>query len=256
MLKVSFLRTAVAVFAVALISRAADAGASGRVPVLLELFTSEGCSSCPPADRLLEILDEKQPVSGADLIVLSEHVDYWDRLGWKDPFSSSQFTSRQQDYTNRYNFDGVYTPQLVLDGRYGFVGSDGRAASAAIQRAIREPKIPLAISNASRNGSQVTAHIEVPADQSLKSVRGMLYVALADNRQESHVARGENGGRTLTHVAVTRVLKQVGQVDFDVASAKEVVVPVQPGSGNGLRVVAFIQDPKSGRVLGVVEQKL
>src|SRR3984957_14235607 len=136
-----------------LFSGAADNGAT-RVPVLLELFTSEGCSDCPPADRLLELLDQKQPVAGADLIVLSEHVDYWDRLRWKDPFSSSQYTARQQDYTNRYNFDGVYTPQLVVDGRYGFVGSDGRQASATIHKAMREHKVPIAVSNVARNGNQ------------------------------------------------------------------------------------------------------
>src|ERR1700675_374887 len=151
----------------ALTCTAADEAAA-RVPVLLELFTSEGCSSCPPADRLLEILDEKQPVAGADLIVLSEHVDYWDRLGWKDPFSSPLYTDRQQDYTNKYNLDGVYTPQLVVDGRYGLVGSNGREASSAIQKAIREQKIPIAISNVSRDGNHVTAHIELNADQTFK----------------------------------------------------------------------------------------
>ena len=238
----------------ALLGKAADDG-KPRVPVLLELFTSEGCSSCPPADRLLEILDQKQPVAGADLIVLSEHVDYWDRLGWKDPFSSPQYTARQQDYTNRYHFDGVYTPQLVVDGRYGFVGSDGREASAAIQKAIRDPKIPITISNLARNGTEVTARIEFPVDQNFRGAQGLLYVALADNRQESHVARGENGGQTLAHVAVTRVLKPLGMIDVEAGSTKEVALAVQAGSANGLRLVVFIQDPKSGHVLGVTEQK-
>ena len=254
MSKLSLLIAVIAGFAVVPICRAAESS-SARVPVLLELFTSEGCSSCPPADRLLEILDEKQPVAGADLIVLSEHVDYWNSLGWKDPFSSPQYSARQQDYTNRYNFDGVYTPQLVVDGRYGFVGSDGKEASAAIQKAIRERKIPIAISNLARNGNQVTARIELPAGENLKGASGILYVALADNRQESHVARGENGGHTLSHVAVTRVLKQVGPIDLG-ASVKEIALPIQQGSGNGLRLVAFIQDSRSGRVLGVAQQKL
>jgi hypothetical protein len=231
---------------------------SPRVPVLLELFTSEGCSSCPPADRLLQLFDQKQPVHGADLIVLSEHVDYWDRLGWKDPFSSSLFTSRQQEYSYRLQGDGVYTPELVVDGRFGFVGSDGRKAVSAIQEAMREPKIPIAISNASRDGNQVTVHIEVPADERrLKGGRAVLYVALADNRAESQVARGENAGRSLAHVGVVRVLKQVGTIDLEAATARNVMVAIKPGTGaNGSRLVAFIQDAKTGWMLAVTAQKL
>jgi hypothetical protein len=233
----------------------AAANDAPRVPVLLELFTSEGCSSCPPADRLLETLDRTQPVAGADLIVLSEHVDYWDRLGWRDPFSSASNTSRQQDYTNKYNLDGVYTPQLVVDGRYGLVGSDGHEASSAIQKAIREQKIPIAISRVSHDGNQVTAHIDLPAEKNFKGARGLLYVAIADNRAESQVARGENSGRSLSHVAVTRVLKQVGAIDLSSAIAKDVSLSVQLGP-NGSRLVAFVQDPRSGRVLAVAVQKI
>ena len=234
---------------------AAAENAVPRVPVLLELFTSEGCSSCPPADRLLETLDRTQPVAGADLIVLSEHVDYWDRLGWRDPFSSALNTARQQDYTNKYNLDGVYTPQLVVDGRYGLVGSDGGEVSSAIHKAIREQKIPIAISKVSNDGNRVTARIDLPASQSLKGARGVLYLAIADNRAESHVARGENSGRSLAHVAVTRVLKQVATIDLGNGTATDVTLPFQSGS-SGSRLVAFVQDPKSGHVLAVAAQKL
>jgi hypothetical protein len=252
MTKLSLFAAALALSAGALNCAAADAA---RTPVLLELFTSEGCSSCPPADRLLETLDQKQPIAGADLIVLSEHVDYWDRLGWKDPFSSPVSTARQQDYTNKYNLDGVYTPQLVVDGRYGIVGSDSRQVADAIQKAIREPKIPLAISKVSRNWNQVTAHIELRGDQNFKGGRGVLFVAIADNRAESQVARGENAGRSLAHVAVTQVLKPVGTLDLDSATAKDVTLSVPSGT-NGSRLVAFVQDPKSGHVLAVAVQKL
>jgi hypothetical protein len=243
-------------FCAAALAATPGAGAHSDVPVLLELFTSEGCSSCPPADHLLETLDEKQPVPGALLVVLSEHVDYWNRLGWKDPFSSAQFSDRQQVYTSRHGLDGVYTPQLVVDGRYGFVGSDSRAAASAIQKAIREPKVPITITNAVRKGNELSARIELPPDPSLSSVKAILYVAIADSRQESHVARGENGGRTLAHVAVTRVLKEVAVIDLAAPSARDVELPLIAGSEGGLRLVAFVQDAKSGHVLGVTQQKL
>ncbi|MEO5923824.1 MAG: DUF1223 domain-containing protein [Bryobacteraceae bacterium] len=229
-----------------------------RTPVLLELFTSEGCSSCPPADQVLQAFDRKQPIEGVDLIVLSEHVDYWDRLGWKDPFSSAQYTARQREYTEKYNLDGVYTPQLVVDGHFGVVGSDTRAASSAIQRAKKDRKIPIAISNAVRDGNRITAHVEIPAGEpGNRNSTPVLFVAIADDRAETQVSRGENAGRTLGHVAVTRILTKVGSVDSATAYSKDLVLSI-PASARqtGSRVIVFLQDPKSGRILGVAAQKL
>src|SRR5437773_3318540 len=113
--------------------------------VLLELFTSEGCSSCPPADALLERLDRTQPVAGAQIIVLSEHVDYWNHIGWADPYSSPAFSARQQQYARRFRTQEPYTPQMVVDGRTEFVGSDTRSAESAVRDALRQPKVAIHI---------------------------------------------------------------------------------------------------------------
>src|SRR5215469_7788691 len=111
----------------------APPSAAPRVPVIVELFTSEGCSSCPPADALLARLESAQPVSGAQIIALEEHVDYWDHLGWMDPFSSAEWTRRQQDYSGAFRRDGEYTPQMVVDGREEFVGSRSDLAARALE---------------------------------------------------------------------------------------------------------------------------
>src|ERR1700716_561296 len=117
-----------------------------RVPVVLELFTSEGCSSCPPADALLARVAEQQPVGGADVIALEEHVDYWDHQGWVDPFSSAQWTQRQRDYALRFSDHGVYTPQLVVNGRSGFVGSRAAETYRAITGAMGQDHTVLVVS--------------------------------------------------------------------------------------------------------------
>src|SRR5579872_391638 len=110
-----------------------------RTPVVIELFTSEGCSSCPPADHLLARLENEQPVPQADIVVMEEHVDYWDHLGWRDPFSAASYTQRQQDYALAFGLEDVYTPEMVVDGRPGFTGSDGGRALQAIRDSASAP---------------------------------------------------------------------------------------------------------------------
>src|ERR1700740_1334284 len=126
-------------------STAAGSSSDGapRTPVLGELFTSEGFSSCPPADALLERLDRSQPVNGTELIVLSEHVDYWNDIGWKDPYSSHEYSVRQGDYARRFRLNSPYTPQMVVDGEMELVGSDERQAIRVIENSIKTVKLPV-----------------------------------------------------------------------------------------------------------------
>lgn len=225
-------------------------------PVLLELFTSEGCSSCPSADRLLEELDRTQPFPGVELIALSEHVDYWNRLGWKDPFSSALYSARQGEYANRFHLESVYTPQLVVDGKFQVVGNDRGEVFSAIGHSMHDPKLPIIISEAVRAGTDVSAAFEVPGT-GRPSGTALMYIVLADNQARSSVVSGENAGRALSHVAVDFHTIQSGPVKLSMGLTKQVVLPVPPGAGaNGLRVVVFLQDQGSGHVLGAALRKV
>ena len=212
--------------------------ARAETTVLAELFTSEGCSSCPPADRLLAALARSQPVAGARIIVLSEHVDYWNNLGWADPYSSPEFTARQRHYAGKLDPDGVYTPQMVIDGRVSFTGGDQARAMSEIARAAKREKIAVRVSNVVRAGNRISVRVDAatPAGTSL-------YLAVADREAASSVARGENAGRRLKHVSVVRSLTVVQPGDVSVE------LPAGAGA-NGLRVVAFVQETKTLRVLG------
>ncbi len=180
--------------------------AAPSVPVLVELFTSEGCSSCPPADALLQQLDGSQAIPGTQLIVLSEHVDYWNQIGWKDPFSSSFFSDRQNSYAHRFGLGSVYTPQMVVDGTTEFVGNNSRSAKQAIEKARSLQKFPVRISAVALQRSGILdAHVEVEASSSA-DYQSDIYLVVALNHCESQVGGGENQGRRLTHVAVVQSL--------------------------------------------------
>ena len=224
---------------------------AGDVPVLAELFTSEGCSSCPPADALLMQLDRLQPVAGAHIVVLSEHVDYWNSLGWRDPFSSPQFSRRQADYARTLGSE-VYTPQLVIDGRVQVNGSGGRDIQAAVARAAARPKLPVQIEQALREGGEAVVHVTIAA---LPSGKSDVWVAIADETDQSSVSKGENSGRKLAHVAVARSVSKVGSVSKSEGFDKTVRLPLNLANTGASRVVVWVAQANNP-VLGAASAPL
>ena len=227
--------------AVLLATALASAPAPAGTPVLVELFTSEGCSSCPPADRLLARLASEQPVPGALVVALSLHVDYWDRLDWKDPFSSSAFTARQGAYALRFGSAGrVYTPQMVVDGKTEFVGTDESAARRAIEAAAKGPRAFARVVPATDRELRVTIAGAPPG--------ASVVLAVTEDPPVSDVTRGENAGRKLAHVAVAREIRVVGAVDARGRFDANTRFPIENGTR---RVFVFAQELATGRVLGV-----
>lgn len=227
-------------------------------PVLIELFTSEGCSSCPPADALLQQLDRTQPVNGARLIVLSEHVDYWNHIGWTDPYSSHFFSERQSAYGNRFGLSSVYTPQMVVDGQTEFVGNDSWLASKAVEKALALPKVAVRISDLSLDvAKMLEAHVDTDAlPETLKVRKADVYLVVALNHAESQVLRGENSGRRLTHVGVVQSLTKIGSIESGKTFSQDVHLKLDPRTDPAnLRVIAFIQQPGQKQVLGVAQQQ-
>ena len=217
----------------------ADRVAERRQAVLVELFTSEGCSSCPPADALLERLDRSQPVPGAQIVVLSEHVDYWNRIGWADPYSSPVFSARQEQYARRFRTQGPYTPQMIVDGRNEFVGSDARAAESAVLAAAKHAGCSIHIVE---DGGSAAIEVEpLPAGTAHKAA---VFAAHAADSGTQDVLRGENKGRRLHHVAIVKDLKQIGTVDD--RTEFKARIPIDAGA----RLIVFVQEFGNGPVWG------
>jgi len=217
--------------------------------VVVELFTSEGCSSCPPADALLaELAGER--ATGFRVVALSEHVNYWDGPDWRDRFSSPLFTQRQKAYAKRLGLSSVYTPQLVVAGRTNALGSDRRAAQAAIAAAAREPSGRVT----ARIVPGATAELSIAVDATwTDGVPADVLVAVVQDRATTKVSGGENAGRTLEHVAVARSLTVVGS-GAGAFSGKVTVRPMDAAHGSHL--VAFVQEPEGGPVHGAATVEL
>jgi hypothetical protein len=214
-------------------------------PVLVELFTSEGCSSCPPADFFLSHLLKDQPVPGVHVIALSEHVDYWNQLGWADPFSTRGYTERQGQYAQTLRDQGPYTPQMVVDGVTGLVGSDAHKALQVIAEAAKTPK-----ANVTLECKAVPFSLDVHVDAAHDDADVLL--AIAENGLSSNVARGENRGRSLAHDGVTRRLMVIGRARKQTAFTAEPRVGIENGwRRENLSAVVFLQGRSNHRVLGV-----
>ena len=223
---------------------------AGQRAVLVELFTSEGCSSCPPADALLRQVNGSRTASGVLVVGLSEHVTYWNRLGWADPFSTEAATARQSAYGDRFHLDSVYTPQMVVNGSEQFVGGDRGSLDAALRReASREPMAVRIASAAVEDGS-----LRVVFATGAPTAKGPveMVAVLADDLDSSSVERGENAGRTLSHVSVARLMAKVATVHgVTEEQAVQLALPkgFRMGQG-GHHVILFAQAAGTGAVLG------
>lgn len=227
-----------------------DSNLPQHIPfAVIELFTSEGCSSCPPADALLQKIHLKKTAEGQLILGISEHVTYWNSLGWSDPFSAQVFTERQAAYAARLSPEGPYTPQMVVNGRDQFVGSD----VAALERALR------ANSNRPYLDLQITSLTEKQSDLSLQfSLRGQIkgsldiIAVITDDADRSNVLRGENSGRSLQHISVARMLTRIGTVHDATEQTAHLQIPasfnLQNGSGHHLILLA--QEQHQGAILG------
>jgi hypothetical protein len=252
-------RFALALNAICLIfaphAKAQTSATAARKPVVVELFTAEGCSSCPPADVLLQKLQQDQPVAGAEIIALEEHVDYWNHDGWVDPFSSPEWTERQKAYVSLVKKD-AYTPELVVDGSSQFVGNNPHAAVVEIEKAAQAEKTEVTISSGKPEAKN-SLRFAVSVGKLVGNKPGdavEVWLAVTEDGLHSDVSRGENAGHVLHHTATLRSLHKIGVADASGASASftgDTLVKFDSHwDMKNVHVVAFVQEKKSREILG------
>lgn len=236
----------------------AKTNAKRAMPVIVELFTSEGCSSCPPADKILAILNRNNSVENVEIIVLSEHVDYWNRLGWKDPFSSSQYSNRQSEYSQFFEKNGnVYTPQMVVDGTREFVGSNAGEALKSIGEAAKNEKgdVAVEVEKLENNTAQLKIKIENLPKMS-KNDRAIALLAVTEDNLSTKVTRGENSGSELPHVGVVRWMQNIGSVTQENKTFSHTLVIDKNWKQENLNAVVFVQESGSRKIIGAAKIKL
>ncbi len=214
---------------------------------LVELFTSQGCSSCPPADQVLRQIAKEAEEQVLPVYALSFHVDYWNRLGWKDPYSQSAFSLRQRNYAKQLP-DRVYTPQMVVNGQWGFVGSRATEAKNRVEQALQLPARAAIGLEARKEGSRVRLDYVLEGNWSGQD----LFFALVEDQVGSDVPRGENAGRTLDHAKVVRELQKIRPQSAKGTFSMATDVLEHPEAGE---LIAFLQDPTEGKVSGAARVK-
>ncbi len=220
------------------------------VPVVVELFTSEGCSSCPPADEILRELDRTQPIRGVQIIPLEMHVDYWNDLGWADPFSDPSYSARQRGYASALGSQRVYTPQAVVDGEIEMVGSSGSRLREAIAGRRRPPSASVELSRKPDGGLDVRVTLAGNG-----AGRPEVFLALTEGGLKTAVQRGENSGRTLPHAPVVRSFTRLGAVSGGHFTGSA-PLPQKKGAPRDLRAVVVVQDAGSRHMLGAATLRL
>ncbi len=250
--KVAMQRCAVFTIAALLIAGTMTLRAQSSNPILLELFTSEGCSSCPPADDLLKEFNGKRAASGAEIVAISEHVTYWNQLGWSDPFSAQIYTTRQSSYAERFHLRDIYTPQMVMNGAQEFVGSDRDALLKALHAPAARSPLLIHINSAILTGNALDLNYTVSGAVPEKGIE--VAVVLAADVTGSKVTAGENSGQTLSHVSVARAIAHFATLH---ATAQQQSFHLQlpssaiAGGAPHRRIILFAQEFDLGKVLSV-----
>ena len=241
-------RSAVAAIAALFLATAAAGdemvqGSLGDAPVVLELFTSQGCSSCPPADALLGKLAKR-----TDVLPLAFHVDYWDYIGWKDPYGFKEATERQYGYGRSLGLNMVYTPQLVIDGSQDVVGSDEAAIVRGIAASTIRKKLKLSILKDAKGAYKVA----IPAGE-VSAGGASVYIALYDRAHRTEVKRGENEGNLLTEFNIVREWRKIGEWK---GAAEEIALNLEPDSSDYDACAVIVQDGDHGPVRGAASFRM
>lgn len=230
-----------------------------RTPVVVELFSSEGCSDCPPADDLLKRLETTQPIPGAEVIAIEEHVDYWNHDGWVDPFSSVDWTLRQQEYVEKLKVGTEFTPEMVINGQTQTPGNDMLAALVLITKAAHQPEAAVKIVPGNPSGKEAesfSVSVGKVADATPRNTEEV-WLAVTEDGLHSNVGAGENAGHKLFHAAVLRSLNKIGVANPAAPSTSFTAGPRVKFSSHwnraNLHVVVFVQEKQTKKILGAGE---